>query len=142
MKIKELIHVSGLPGLYKIGATRSNGLIIEDIDTGKSKFASMRKHQFTPLSSVAIYTETDATELIKIFDSIAELENQIPIPELNSATHLLFEYFGSILPDYDKERVMISDVKKILKWYIFLKKRELYPFEEDVGSDIEDDSEE
>ena len=56
MKIEEFVAVSGLSGLYKMVANRNNGLIVADLDTGKRKFAPARKHQFTPLASIGIYT--------------------------------------------------------------------------------------
>jgi hypothetical protein len=65
MNLKDLIAVSGLPGLFKVAANRSNGLIIEEVDSGKKRFASVRKHQFTPLESIAIYTVEDSVELSK-----------------------------------------------------------------------------
>ncbi|MEL6123943.1 MAG: DUF5606 domain-containing protein, partial [Bacteroidota bacterium] len=72
MRIDEVVAVSGLPGLFKIGATRSNGLIVEDIDTGKSRFVSVRKHQFTPLATVAIYTDMDTVEIDHVFKAMLE----------------------------------------------------------------------
>ena len=129
MKIDELVAVSGLPGLYKIGAARNNGMIVEDIDSGKSRFLSVRKHQFTPLGTVAIYTESDATEINQVFESMAEKAEEFPIPNVKGNSGELFTYFGNILPDYDRERVLVSDVKKVIKWYLFLTKRELFPFE-------------
>ncbi len=137
MKIDEIVAVSGLPGLYKIGSSRSNGMIVEDFDTEKSKFVSLRKHQFTPLGTVAIYTDDDATELNIVFESISEHEASHPIPTLNSPSKELFDYFGIILPDFDRDRVLISDVKKVLKWYHFLKKRALFPFEKSSGEEEE-----
>jgi len=131
VKIEDVVAISGLPGLYKIIASRSNGLIIEEIPSGKSRFASMRKHDFTPLGTVAIYTEDDAVEIIKVFDKIASSESTTPIPELSSSKQDLFAYFGEILPDYSRDQVMISDVKKVIKWYKFLVKHELYPFAEE-----------
>jgi len=112
MKIEEIVAISGLPGLYKIQANRSNGMIVEEIDGGKSKFVSMRKHQFTPLATVAIYTEEDATELEEVFKTIMQKETELPLPDLSSPKPVLFEYFSKILPEYDRERVMVSDVKK------------------------------
>ena len=129
MTIEELIHVSGLPGLYKIGATRSNGIIIEDIDSGKSKFASMRKHQFTPLGTVAVYTNSDAAELTVVFQSMYDKETNLTVPNPKGGARELFEYFEEILPDYDRDQVLISDVKKLIKWYQFLRKRNLFPFD-------------
>lgn len=129
MTIDEIVAVSGLPGLYKIAGSRSNGMIIEDIVTGKSKFASMRKHQFTPLGTVAIYTNEDATEINTVFETIAEQESTNPPPPLATPKPDLFKYFSTILPDFDRDQVMVSDVKKVIKWYNFLKKHSLFPFD-------------
>jgi len=67
MKFDEMVAVSGMSGIYKLVANRSNGLIIEDVDSGKRKLAPARKHQFTPLASIGIYTgEEDTAELAVI----------------------------------------------------------------------------
>lgn len=130
MKLEDIVAISGLPGLYKIVASRSNGMIVEEIPSGKSRFASVRKHQFTPLGTVAIYTEDDAVELTKIFEEMSTQEAVLPIPELSSSKQDLFAYFSNILPDYSQDQVMISDVKKVIKWYKFLVLHGLYPFAE------------
>lgn len=138
MKIEDIVAISGLPGLYKIVTSRANGMIVEEIPTGKSRFASIRKHQFTPLGTVAIYTEDDAIEIKKVFETIAGKEAEHPIPELSSSQQELFGYFANILPDYSRDQVMISDVKKVIKWYKFLVKHELFPFKsEDESSEEE-----
>ena len=131
MKLEDIVAISGLPGLYKIVASRSNGMIVEEIPSGKSRFASVRKHQFTPLGTVAIYTEDDAVELTKVFEEMSTQEAVLPIPELSSSKQDLFAYFSNILPDYSQDQVMISDVKKVIKWYKFLVLHGLYPFAED-----------
>ena len=140
MKIEDIVAVSGLPGLYKIGGSRANGMIVEDIDTGKSRFVSMRKHQFTPMGTVAIYTHEDATEINTVFQNIAALEKTTSLPDLKSSSRELFQYFEEVLPDFDKDRVLISDVKKVIKWYLFLTKRDLFPFDpsEEGGSEEEE----
>ena len=63
MKLDQVIAVSGLPGLYKLLASRANGLLIENFDSPKRQFVSARKHQFTPLVSIGIYTYSDVTAL-------------------------------------------------------------------------------
>ena len=125
MNLEEYVAVSGLSGVYKAGASRNNGLLIEDLDTGKSKFASVRKHQFTPLASVAIYTLMDSTPLDEIFGTMkAQIDTNPPI-DLSRPSPEIFNYFESILPDFDRERVYISDIKKVIKWFNFLNERGL-----------------
>ena len=115
MKIEDIVAISGLPGLYKVVTSRANGMIVEEIPSGKSRFASVRKHQFTPLGTVAIYTEDDAIEISKVFEEIASQEADNPIPALSNSQKDLFAYFAKIIPDYSRDQVMISDVKKVIK---------------------------
>jgi len=136
MKADDVVAVSGLPGLYKMVAPRDNGMIIEDIDQGTTKFASVRKHQFTPLGTVAIYTDSDATELTEVFQRMLDQEGDLPVPGHKESNQVLFEYFEEIVPDYDRDQVLISDVKKVVKWYTFLRTRGLFPF--DAASDEEE----
>lgn len=63
MKLDNVIAVSGMPGLYRLLATRPNGLLIESFENGKRQFISGRKHQFTPLVSIGIYTYKDVESL-------------------------------------------------------------------------------
>lgn len=134
MNLKDFVAISSMPGLYRLIATRSNGLLVEEIDTEKTKFASTRKHQFTPLETVAIYTDSDSTELKEIFQRMNDNLVDSPLPEPNASKEEFFDYFSEILPDYDEERVMISDVKKVVKWFKFLKDRDLLKEEESEES--------
>ncbi len=125
MSYEKFVAVSGLPGLYSLINTRNNGLIISDPDTGKTRFVSIRQHQFTPLATVGIYTFDDTVELEKVFLSIKEKEPDLPIVDINDSSQKIREYFTKILPEHDPDKVHISDIKKILKWYDFLNSRGL-----------------
>ncbi|MBR9919900.1 MAG: hypothetical protein GYB31_03615 [Bacteroidetes bacterium] len=125
MDLSNLIAVSGMPGLYRLAGNRSNGLIVEEVDTGKRKFAPARKHQFTPLESISIFTYDDATELSKVFSRMLEQFEDNPPPEGNVSTDVLREYFNDVLPDHDEDRVHPGDIKKVIKWFSFLKERNM-----------------
>ena len=125
MNLKDFVAVNGLPGLYRLVATRSNGILVQEFDSDKTRFAATRKHPFTPLESVAIYTDSDSTDLSEIFKRIEGNLEDHPLPESEASKKQCFDYFSEILPDYDQERVLISDVKKIIKWFKFLKDRDL-----------------
>lgn len=133
MQIKDIIAVSGVGGLSRLASSRSNGLLLEDLDTGKTKFYSLRKHQFTPLETVSIYTMTDTAELKEVLSSMKALEGSNPIPSIKDANSVLADYFELILPEYDQDRVYPSDIKKIIKWYGILKEKGLLE-----GSDEEE----
>lgn len=125
MKLEELVAVSGMSGIFKLAANRNNGLIIEDLSTGKKRFASSRKHQFTPLASIAIFTLEDSTELKVVFRSMLEQIESNPIPATKASSADLHTYFKKILPDYDEDKVHTSDIKKLIKWFNFLNEKQL-----------------
>ena len=132
MNLENLIAVSGLSGIYRMAGNRSNGLIIEDLQSGKKRFASARKHQFTPLESIAIFTDDgESLELKKVFERMLEQLEDNPLANPNGSQDELFDYFGDILPNYDPDRVHARDVKKVIKWFDSLHKNGIFNFEEE-----------
>ncbi len=131
MNLEKYIAISGLPGIYELVNTRNNGLIIKDLDDEKTRFVSTRKHQFTPLGTVAIYTYDDATELKVIFKTMFNKKEELPIANPKGSSNEIKSYFENILPDYDPDRVHVSDKKKVIKWYNFLNDRNLLDFTSD-----------
>jgi hypothetical protein len=131
MKLDDLVAVSGMSGVFKLAANRDNGLIIEDLDSGKRKFVPARKHQFTPLASIGIFTLEDSTELKIIFRTMVEQMETNPVPAANSSSKDLHTYFRKILADYDEDKVHTSDIKKVIKWFNFLNERSLIDMEDE-----------
>lgn len=133
MSLEKLVVVGGIAGVHKVAANRSNGLIIEDLDTGKKRFAPSRKHQFTPLESITIYTTDDdeTLELYKVFQNMFANLSEVPLVDNNAANDVLKDYFGKIIPNYDRDRVFIGDMKKMVKWFKFLNDRSLVSLEEE-----------
>ncbi len=124
--MNNVMAIGGLPGLYSMVANRSNGLIVEQLETKKRFFASIRKYQFTPLESVAIYvTDVDSLELKEVFRRMDEAYEATPPVSVKSSKAELQEYFGTVLPTYDEDRVYPNDIKKVIKWFSFLKKNDL-----------------
>ncbi len=126
MNLDDIVAISGLPGLYRLAANRSNGLIVEELETGKRRFASARKHNFTPLGSIGIYlTDGDTKPLPEVFQNMLDQYADNPPVDPGSPQEELFEYFEDVLPLYDPERVYPRDVKKIIQWFIYLKEKGL-----------------
>jgi len=123
MNIKNIVAVSGLSGLYKVVATKNSGLIVADMDSGKSKFCSVRQHQFTPMETVAIYTDSDTVEIAKVFQKMLDCTTSHPTPEPTASHKDLQNYFEIIIPDYDRDKVFHSDMKKVIKWFNHLNTR-------------------
>ncbi len=133
MNFDEIIAVSGLGGLYRMVANRSNGLIVEELGSGKRRFASARKHQFTPLASIGIYTDDgDTLELKKVFRNMNDQFDDNPPPDLNSSGEDLREYFSDVLPNYDPDRVKVADIKKVIKWFVFLSEGKMLSLEDNT----------
>ncbi len=126
MNLEKLVAVSGMSGIFRMSANRGNGLIIEDIKTGKKSFASARKHQFTPLESIAIYTDDgDSVELRKVFSQMLDQLEDNPPVAVNAVAEELHDYFADILPNYDRVKVHTGDIKKVIKWFTFLQQEGL-----------------
>lgn len=117
MKLKNIIAVSGEAGLFELVTTKTNGLILKEPKTGKTNFYSMRTHQFTPLETIGIYTMMDTVDIKDIFTTMRSKIADLPVPSFKEDNKKIMTYFVEILPDYDKDRVYPSDVKKVLKWY-------------------------
>lgn len=130
MDLSQILAVSGLPGLFKMVGNRSNGLIVEDLETGKGRFCSSRKHQFTPLESIAIYTISDTIPLKDVFEKLKKKDPQ-QIPTRQSKDDEIKAYFKEVIPDYDKDKVYIKDMKKLFTWYSFLNDKSLLSSEEE-----------
>jgi hypothetical protein len=121
MKLKNIISVSGEAGLFELVDTKSNGVVLRNPVDDKIKFYSMRIHQFTPLETIGIYTDTDTVDLKDIFAKMTAQTETHPIPAVKESNNKLLEYFVNILPDYDRDKVYASDIKKVIKWYNAMK---------------------
>lgn len=123
MNLKDILAISGLPGLHKMIDSRGNGLLVQGMDGGKTKFYSMRKHQFTPMETVAIYTMSDTIELSEILQRMLDQVEENPPVGVKESKEKIEDYFSSIVPDYDEDRVYVSDMKKVIKWFNILNER-------------------
>src|SRR5665647_544895 len=120
MEFKEIVAVTGISGLKKLVANRSDGLILSDLNGDNKKFFSNRQHMFSPLENIAIYTDEDTVPLFDVMLEMKNQKNSNPPVEANSPNDALRNYLGSILPNFDRERVNISDIKKLIKWFLIL----------------------
>ncbi len=139
MRLKDLVVVTGFPGVQKMAANRSNGMLVEDLDSGKVRFAPIRKHQFSPLETISVFVdgEDDSVEIRSVFQSMYDKLADTPVVSADSKSDLLRAYFTTILPNHDRDRVHISDIKKIIKWFTFLHERGYMTMEEEVEDEEE-----
>jgi len=140
--LKGLLAISGQPGLFRMIAESKNNIIVESLITGK-RMPAYSSSRISSLEDIAIYTDSGEVQLKDVFKSIYDKENgQKTISNKEPETKLK-SYFAEVLPSYDRERVYISDIKKVLLWYNILLDTDLLNFneEEEVEAGKEDDSE-
>lgn len=114
MTISELLVITGLSGLHLMEAKRENGLIVRGLSGDKKRFASSRKHMFTPLDNITIYTDQEGLPIVDVFRRMRDSSTAIPAGGDGKA---LRDYFTEIVPEHDVERVYSSDIKKVLLWF-------------------------
>lgn len=141
MEYRELVAVTGIGGLFQLVTTKSDGAIVRNISDKTTKFISARMHNVTPLDSIEIYTTDDNVRLQHVFKKIQEQETTNPPADSKTDNKTIKKYFETVFPDFDYERVYISDMKKILKWYELLKSNDLLHFdtEEENNTQQEED---
>lgn len=136
--LKDILSVSGKPGLFKLVAHGKNNMIIESL-IDKNRTVALANDRVVSLGDISIYTETEELPLINVFAKIKEKEaGKIASVDPKADPKILRNYFESIIPDFDKEKVHNSDIKKIISWYNLLVNNEMTDFE--VAKNEEDTS--
>ena len=116
MNLEGIISITGKPGLFKIISQGNNVVIVENLED-KKRIPMTARYQANSLDEIGIYTIEDTAPLSNIFDIIAKKENAKQSISHRADKEDLIKYFEDILPNYDVERVYISDIKKVIQWY-------------------------
>lgn len=117
-----ILAVSGKPGLHKLISQGRGMIIVESIDEAKKRMPAGARDRVTSLKDVTMYTETEDKPLMEIFQAIFEKGNGAPVA-LNfkeASKKELADFMASIVPDYDRDRVHDSDIRKLIQWYNIL----------------------
>ena len=131
--LKTILSISGKPGLYKLVSRGNNTLIVEVLDETHRRVPAFATDRITSLGDIAMYTDTDDVPLSQVLASMKKLEDG----KLSSVNYKkagadeLREYFAKILPNFDRERVHDSDIKKLIQWYDILVKAGETDFEDE-----------
>lgn len=134
MKLKEILSISGKGGLFKYISQARNGIIVESIEDGK-RMAVQSSAKVSALEDIAIFTDSEEVPLGDIFKKIYEKENGKQTIDHKSSSEELKAFMESILPEYDKERVYVSDMKKLVMWYNILISHNMLKPEEEESTD-------
>ena len=122
MVLKDILSISGEPGLFKFIAQGKNAIIVEHIETGK-RSSAFSSSKVSSLEDISVFTENEDLLLGKVFDKIFEKQSGGPAIDSKAESEKLKEYFAEIIPDYSREKVYTSDIKKIILWYNLLQKK-------------------
>lgn len=115
--LKEILSISGKPGLYKLVSQGKNMLIVESLTDGK-RIPAYSKDKVVSLGDIAIFTETAEVKLGLVLEAIKTKENGVECSvDTKADNEKLRAYMGEILPEYDRDRVYPSDIRKLITWY-------------------------
>ena len=140
MELDKVLSISGKPGLYELKAQTRGGFVAESMLDGKKISVNIR-HNVSLLSEIAVYTYTDEVPLRDIFQKIYEKENGGEAVSHKESNEKLEAYFAEVLPEYDVDRVYISDIKKILQWYNLLVSKGVTKFEKSEAKKSDEEEE-
>ncbi|MFI3328342.1 MAG: DUF5606 domain-containing protein [Rikenellaceae bacterium] len=116
MKLNEILAISGQPGLYKYVAQAARGVIVESLTDGKRSNVA-GSAQVSALSEICMFTEDEDMPLVDIFNNILKLTGgNAAISHKESAEKIKAEYAKAV-PNYDRDRVHVSDMKKCFNWF-------------------------
>ena len=119
MTLSEIATISGKGGLFRVLAPTKSGVILESLDEAKSKMVATTSHRLSLLNEISIYTKTKegTVGLEDILKKIhADFNDDLGV-DANSDASELKSFMKAVLPEYDEDRVYISDIKKLVKWY-------------------------
>ena len=131
---RTILSIAGKPGLYKLVSRGRANLIVETLDEAHKRMPAFATDRVTSLADIAIYTDADDVPLMTILASLRDKEQgkEVSLNYKKASSKELREYFAEILPDFDRERVHDSDIKKLLQWYNILIKNGITDFESEM----------
>jgi len=129
--LKTILSISGKPGLYKLISQGKNMLIVESISADKKRIPAYGNEKVISLADIAMYTNDSEVPLKEVLTSVLKKENGelASIDAKKSTSDQLRTYFAEILPDFDRDRVYVTDIKKLISWYNILVTNGITDFE-------------
>jgi len=138
MEYSKIVSVTGLPGLFELINTKSDGAVVRSLDDKTTRFASSRIHNFSHLETIEVYTVSDNVNLAEVFQAMEKASGSLPDTKDNDE---ISKYFEKVYGDIDFERVYNSDLKKMIKWFEVLRKNNVEiklsePESEEIAEEI------
>ncbi|MDR1274650.1 MAG: DUF5606 domain-containing protein [Odoribacteraceae bacterium] len=128
--LKEILSISGKPGLYKMVNTATHLTVVESLQDGK-RLPVYSNTKIITLNDITIYTNDGDMPLKEIFKRVFDKENGGPALSHKESAAAITNYMEEVVPEYDHDRVYFSDMKKMIQWYNILLEKGLLHFEEE-----------
>ena len=135
--LKNILSISGKPGLYKLVSQAKNMLIVESVTPDKKRMPAYGNERITSLADIAKKKKEAEKPLKEVLEAIKEKENGAPatIDTKKAAAEELRQYLSEVLPDFDRDRVYPNDIKKLITWYNILVNNGITDFMDDEGKE-------
>ncbi len=132
MDLSKILSISGKNGLFKVVSQGKNTVIVESLIDQK-RFPAFGHEKISSLEEISVFTTGEDISLKDVFKAFfTKLEGK-PAPDPKSDNLALKKFFEEMVPDYDKDRVYVSDIRKMAHWYNLLLERQMIEFKEDEG---------
>ncbi len=144
--LETILAISGKPGLYKLVSRGNRNLVVETLDERHHRQPAFATDRVISLADIAMYTDSEEVPLADVLTALQKKENgqKVSLDYKKASKEELFDFFAEILPNYDRDRVFPSDVKKLLQWYDILIANDITDFSKlkpTEGDNIDDRAE-
>lgn len=140
MDLSKVLSIAGKPGLFSMVSQSKSGLIVESLLDGK-RIPAFSHERISSLEEISIFTETDDVPLKEVLQNLFKKEEGKKTISHKSSANELKALMLEILPDYDEERVYVSDIKKLVNWYNLLVDKNLIDLVEDAPEEDQENQE-
>ena len=132
--LETILAISGKPGLYKLVSRGNSNLLVETLDAEHKRMPVFATDRVISLSDIAMYTDTEEVPLRQVMKNIQQKENGGPtsLDPRKATKQELTAYVAEVLPEFDRDRVYPSDMKKLLTWYNLLLENGITDFDESL----------
>jgi hypothetical protein len=119
MDLENIISIAGYSGLHKVVGSTKNGIVVESMEDGK-RMAAHATHKVSALDDISIFSETEDVPLKDVFQKMYDANGGKSGISHTSSADELKTFFLKSMSDYDQDRVYVSDIKKVIRWYNIL----------------------
>ena len=127
MDLSEILAITGKPGLFKMVAKTKSGVVVESLINEK-RIPAFAHEKISSLEEISIFTEDEDLSLKEVFKLIHDKQDGEKAIDHKSDNKILKSFFEEVIPNYDKDRVYVSDIKKVINWYNLLVEKDILDF--------------